>query len=124
MELEAFLLQEVRYRIPKRLLLLLGDDYLLTLKVEGYLNEVRKMTDHDVPKQLWHHTEKYVTALVKYEIYSTAVGMPKSDKRWEELEPNFKELVHEYIDQHDEAMGKSVTIMTIWNNYYRRVRNG
>lgn len=61
MELEAYLLKEIQHRIPADLLnAAYGETYNLICQIEAELDEVRKITTHDIPAQLWRNTSRYV----------------------------------------------------------------
>jgi predicted secreted protein len=121
MELEAFLLDCVRHQIPRDLLRLLGDEYVLILKVEGYLNEVRKMTCHDVPNKLWRDAARYVAHLVKHEVYCVVLEAKRDDKQVGALRPGLREVAFEYNDCHDVALGAAAGIMNKWSYIKREI---
>lgn len=122
MELEGYLLDCVRHAIPRVLLDLLGDDYVLVLQIEGYLNKMRKMTTHDIPVRFWHDVALYVINRIKFDVFIKTTKLSASDLN--KIPGQLREMAHEYKDTYARANGVADDILKVWEIYERSMRCG
>lgn len=94
--LNAFVLQNLRFSIPKPILAIKGDSSVLDQEVKDHLDELSKKATITTMDAARYVVANYVIAKIRYSIYE--ISEEGKNKIAESLEPCWKEILAEYKD--------------------------
>lgn len=102
--LNAFVLQNLRFSIPKPILAIKGDSSVLDQEVKEHLDELSKKASITTMDAARYVLANYVADKIRYSIYE--IFEEGKNKTADSLEPCWKEILAEYkdSDKHAAAM--------------------